>query len=96
MRTVITTDNRGRKTVFLVRDTDPDSAAGRGIPIGPPDFDGLDLEEVKKELNNQLVETGILTWLDVQKNPTALSGAVRSAMVGRIVELYKRQEAKHG
>lgn len=96
MRKIIAPDGRGRKHVFAVRDTDPDSAASRGIPVGPPDLDGIDFEEVKTDLNNRLVEAGILTWQDIQRNPTALSGAVRAVLVGRIVALFKEQEAKHG
>jgi hypothetical protein len=92
MRQVIWTDRTGCKRISLVRDTDPDEAAEQGIPCGPPDLDLIDWEEVKKEINNYLVERKCLTWLDVQRNQNVISHAVRKALVGRIVYLF-RQEA---
>lgn len=96
MRQVIATDKQGMSKVWLVRDNDPDSAATRGIPIGPPDLLAIDCQEVLRELNNRLVAEKILTWKDIQENSTAVSGAVRAVLVGRIVALYKQQEARNG
>lgn len=92
MRQVTWEDKHGYKRVSLVRDTDPDEAAELGIPVGPPNLDFMDWEEVKIEINNVLVQRGCLTWPDVQRNPNAITMAVRAAIVGRIVNLYKLAE----
>jgi hypothetical protein len=93
MRKVTYTDRRGYKKVALVRDTDPDEAAAQGLPLGPPDLDELDFEEVKKEINNALVQNGLLSLKDMPRQPNAITIAVRAAMVPRIVALFKAQEA---
>lgn len=95
MRRVIHVDKHGLKRVCLLRDSDPDSAAAQGIPVGPPDLNELDMQEVKRELNNLLVEWGVLTWRDVQRNPNAITKAARAAIVGKVVQLYKLQEVSH-
>jgi hypothetical protein len=96
MRKVLYTDRQGFKHAVLVRDTDPDDAAASGLPLGPPDFNQLDMEEVKRDINNSLVEQGVLTIKDLPRHPNAITQAVRSALVGRIVVLYKQQEANDG
>ena len=92
MRRVTWTDRRGWKHVSLVRDNDPDEAGQTGVPVGPPDLDRLDCEEVKRDLNNMLVEMGILTYRDIQRLNTAVSTAVRSVLTTRVVNLYKEME----
>lgn len=92
MRRVTYTDRRGYKKVALVRDEDPDEAAARGLPLGPPDLSELDFEEVKREINNSLVSQGILSIRDLPRQPNGITIAVRQAMVHRIVALFKAQE----
>jgi len=91
MRRVVWTDRRGWKRVSLVRDTDPDEAAESGLPLGPPDLSEIDCQEVLKEISNELVDCGILTIADLPRQPNAITQAVRSAMVRRIVVAYKLQ-----
>lgn len=95
MRRVTYTDRRGHLKVALVRDTDPDEVASSGLPLGPPNIDGIDWEEVKKEINNAMVRDGVLGIKDLPRHPNSLTAAVRSALVGRIVVLLKQQEAPH-
>jgi hypothetical protein len=90
MRKVVWTDRRGWKKVSLVRDTDPDTAAPQGLPAGPPDLSEVDCQEVLKEINNRLVDEGLLEIRDLSRQPNAITQAVRAAMVGRIVSAYKR------
>ena len=90
MRKVVWTDRRGWKKVSLVRDTDPDTAAPQGLPAGPPDLSEVDCQEVLKEINNRLVDDGLLEIRDLSRQPNAITQAVRAAMVGRIVSAYKR------
>lgn len=90
MRKVVWIDRRGWKKVSLVRDTDPDTAAPQGLPVGPPDLSEVDCQEVLKEINNRLVDDGLLEIRDLSRQPNAITQAVRAAMVGRIVNAYKR------
>jgi len=90
MRKVVWTDRRGWKKVSLVRDTDPDSAAPQGLPAGPPDLSEVDCQEVLKEINNRLVDDGLLEIRDLSRQPHAITQAIRAAMLGRIVSAYKR------
>ena len=90
MRKVVWTDRRGWKKVSLVRDTDPDTAAPQGLPAGPPDLSEVDCQEVLKEINNRLVDDGLLEIRDLSRQPHAITQAIRAAMLGRIVSAYKR------
>jgi hypothetical protein len=92
MRQVTYTDKFGYKKVALVRDTDPDDFAEQGVPVGPPDLELVDWEEVKRDLNNILVDRGILTYHDIQRNPSAVSSAVRSCLTSKVVNVYKFME----
>lgn len=92
MRRVTYTDKFGYKKVSLVRDTDPDDLAPMGVPLGPPDLSLVDWEEVKKDLNNMLVDRGILNYIDIQRNSSAVSSCVRSCLTSKIVNAYKATE----
>jgi hypothetical protein len=96
MRKVIYTDRQGFKYASLVRDSDPDEAAASGLPLGPPNLDGLDMEEVKRDINNFLVEQGVFNIKDLPRHPNAITQATRAALVGRIVVLFKQQEVNDG
>ena len=88
----VTYEVDGYKKVSMIRDTDSDDLAPKGIPVGPPDLDLVDWEEVKKHLNNLLVERGILTYRDIQMNTSAVSTCVRACLTSRIVNVYKLME----
>ena len=92
MRQVTFTDKFGFKKVSLIRDTDSDDLAPQGVPIGPPDLDLVDWEEVKRDLNNMLVDKGILTYQDIIRQNTAVSTCVKASLTSKIVILYKQTE----
>lgn len=96
MRAVIWTDRAGYKRRSLIRDSDPDDTAPFGIPAEPPRVDALDWEGIKQDIQNGMMDRGLVTWLDVQRARNQLSAIVRSALVPRLVVLYKQaeQEAK--
>jgi len=93
-----TDDSTGYHHRSLVRNADPDDCAPEiGIPSDPPDLDLLDwttvatrfpdlnLVEFKRKLHNRLIQTGLITWKDVQRLPNGLTRAVMFA--GRNREL---------
>lgn len=89
MRKVIWIDESGHKRVSLVRDTDPDSMAQAGVPVGPPDINELDWDGIKRELNNLLVDRGLLTYRDVQAAQNGITSSVLAVLKRRIVNLYR-------
>jgi hypothetical protein len=94
MRTVIVVDRFGYKRAYLCTDDMSDDEAEQGIPQTPPDLDLIEWEEVKKQLNNILVDRGIFTYADVCKAQNAISSACKSVMKNRIVNLYRNREVK--
>ena len=94
MRTVIKIDRFGYKRAYLCTDDMSDDEAEQGIPQTPPDLDLIEWEEVKKNLNNILVDRGIFTLADVYKAQNAITSACKSVMKNRIVILYKNREVK--
>ena len=96
MKQVSYTDESGRKWATLIPDNVPKSSANMGIPLGPPDLSGLNLEEeLAVRLHNQLFERRLLTLDDVRRNRDSLVAAVMSAAkfdANRIVAIYKDRE----
>lgn len=91
MRAVQWKDEFGMHRVSLIRDSDPDSFAPRGIEVPAPDvINGLDWDAIKIELQNTLVDTGLLTWDDVENSGNALVGAILGVMRNRIIALYRQ------
>jgi hypothetical protein len=95
MKRVTWEDQHGYKHVSMVRDSDGVEAGPKGIPVGPPDLELVDWEEVKRNLNNLLVEMDILTYRDIQRQNSGVSTAVRSVLTSQIVNIFKWMEGDH-
>jgi len=91
MKLVRWEDDRGYKHRSLVRDDDPDEMAPQGILQDPPNLDELDWEAIKRDLHNGLVNSGLISWRNVQEI-RGLRGAILSAMKRRLVQLYREAE----
>jgi hypothetical protein len=91
MKIVTWTDKHGYRHRSLVRDDDPDDAGPQGILQDPPSLEELDWEGVKRDLHNALVDTGLISWRDVQE-VRGLRGAILSAMKRKLVYLYREAE----
>ncbi len=89
MKCVKWTDKNGFNHASMIRDGDSDTLAPYGIPCDPPDLNQMDWEELKKELWNRLVDGNILTWADVQRQQTGLTGALRATFLQRLNTLYR-------
>lgn len=93
MKTIIWVDADGYKHRSLLRDKDPDHLAKTaGIPADPPDLELLDWEGIKRDLNNVLVDRGLVSWSDVQAAQTGLSSAIVSVIKRRLIYLYRHME----
>jgi predicted nuclease with TOPRIM domain len=77
----------------MLRDGDPESMAEKGIPVMPPDLNGVDWEDVKRELHNALVDQGLFTWQDVQREQRGVTSAVKTCLHRRVIELYRQKDA---
>ena len=89
MRRVVWEDRNGFLRASLIRDNDPDDVAEKGIPVEPPDLEGIDWEEVKRLLHNELVRRQLFTFDDVQREQRGITVSVVSVMRRKIVELYR-------
>lgn len=90
MRIVTWTDKDGYLHRALVRDTDPDTAGPRGVPLDPPDLGSLDWEGVRRDLHNSLVSQGIVSWRDLQRADN-IKGLIVSVLKPRVIALFKQQ-----
>lgn len=85
---VIYEDKEGFKRASLIRDHDPLTAAPSGIPVGPPNVEDIDWDEVKRTLNNLLVMRGLDTTDDVSASNGGLRSAVEIALRKPLLNLY--------
>ena len=89
MKLIEWTDEDGYKRGSLLRHGDPDPIRDAGIPVGPPDLDMIDWEQVRRSLHNQLYERGIFTWEDVQREQSGVTAAVLHALKRQVLVLYR-------
>lgn len=92
MKRVICADEKGWLHCWLLRDSDPESNAERGIPQDPPDLELIDWQEVKREIHNELVRQGLASWQDVQHCQALLWPALGRILRRHIVALFRRPE----
>jgi hypothetical protein len=62
----------------------------RGIPSGCPDLNRLDINLMLQQMNNALIEAGILNWHDVQVKPGGLQPAL-NVVKRHLVALYREK-----
>jgi hypothetical protein len=89
MRIVEYTDELGWMRRSLIKDNMRPEQAVQGIPRNPPDLSQLNCEDILRELNNLIVERGLFTIADLNKNPNSLRGAVLGIIYPKIIDLYK-------
>lgn len=93
MRAVLREDQNGYLRAWLVRDSDPDEDAEQGIPLEPPDLDGIDWGEVQRDIHNALVRRGLFGAGDLAGRQSKVLPIVARVVKKHVVLLYK-QEAK--
>jgi len=91
MRTVIWTDRKGYKHRSQIRDEDPDESAPMGILQDPPDLHQVDWEGVMRDLHNAFVDTGVTSWLELQRKQN-LQNVIFRAVKPRIIHLFRSME----
>jgi hypothetical protein len=90
-------EKNGRKYIVQLPDKAPDSDAPKGIPVGPPDIDGLISlpEPFSTRLHNELFARGIFTLSDTMKHQNEIRAALQAAFridVSSIQEAYQKFE----
>ena len=91
MKLVQWEDTMGYTRQAYIKDGDPDSMAKSGIRHEPPDLSRIDWEEVERELHNELVRRGLITWQDVQAQQSTLIPAVSSVLKRQLIALYREK-----
>lgn len=89
-KTIVFTDKDGYLKRSTIMDDDPDYMAECGIPAGPPDLRGIDIDAMLKEMNNILVANGLFNWDDVQRTPGGIQPAV-NVLKRAIIDLYRQE-----
>ena len=90
-------DELGRHYLMTLPDDAPDSEAGVGVPVGPPDVvDILDLgEPFATRLHNELYRNKLWTMNDVRRDTKKLFGILQRLLkvdVHRIIDAYAQLE----
>ena len=91
MKKVIWTDEDGYKRVSLIRDQDPDDLAPNGISQNPPDIKGLDWNYIWMQINNLLVDRGLLTFEDICKPHSGIENTIIVAIKPHLISAYKER-----
>lgn len=90
MKRLIYTDDRGYVRVTLVRDSDDEQHPEYGVPIDTPPIEQI-VRDMAKDIQNELLLSGIVTYHDVVKSQNGVSSVVKR-LVSKIVEAYKLKE----
>lgn len=92
MRRVDYQDHEGRWFAVMLPDSAPDTHAPRGVPLGPPRLDALELPlDIEVRVHNQLFHRSLLTAEDLRRRPNEVTAALMTALkvdAARIVGLY--------
>ena len=92
MRLVKWTDENGVVRQSYIKDDDPDEMAVYGILHEPPDLSVLNWDDIQKELQEKLIERGLITFADVQAGGKALTQVITTVMKNRILYLYRQKK----
>jgi len=86
------TDEDGFNHRSLLKDSDHDSLAPRGIPQDPPDVRRLNWRAIQKNIHNELLNRGLLTFEDVQERGNEVSAVIKAALLRPIIRLYREKD----
>lgn len=85
-------DNEGRKFIYMIPETAPESHAEMGVLLGPPSLEELDLPlQLEVKLNNALFARNIITPEDA-RNTELIRDAILGALkldAQKIASLYR-------
>jgi predicted nuclease with TOPRIM domain len=65
--------------------------AQSGIRHEPPDIERIDWDGVKRELHNELVRRGLVSWHDVQVQQGTLLPAITNSIKRQLIPLYREK-----
>ena len=85
-------DNKGYLRQAYVKDDDSLAMAKKsGIRHEPPDLSEIDWGEVQRELHNELVKRGLITWRDVQVQQNTVGPVLMAVLKRRLISLYRQK-----
>ncbi len=74
-----------------LRDEDDSRHPEYGLPVGPPPFNLMDWEGLKREINNILVRENVSTFNELQRSSVAMP-AIANICKRYIAALYRESE----
>lgn len=94
MKVVEWTDERGYRHRSLLRDGDSESLAPYGVKLDPPPVESLDWAGIQRDLHNELVTMGLVTWHDVQvkQSQGSLTSVILGVLKHRLIRLYREAD----
>lgn len=95
MKLVEYTDLDGFKHLSWIKDNESDDKAKEGISCDPPDLSRIDWEQVKREINNRMVDMRLTDWDKVVKHQNALGSIINSVIKKQLVFLFREGERKN-
>jgi len=91
---IVSTEIDGFKYKVQVMDDTPEYMWNKGVIVGPPDLSELNLNnELRRRLNNELFNRGLITERDIRKRAHEIHAALQAAFktdVNVIMEAYSR------
>lgn len=86
------TDEKGRKKYVLLPEGAPKEEAEKGVPLGPPSLEELNLpEEIEVRLNNELYNRNIVTLSDALRDRPGIISALQAVFkvdAGSIIDIF--------
>lgn len=64
----------------------------QGIPVLMPDIYDLDWDAIILQIHNGLVDNGLFSWADVQRQQTGLSSILRTTLMRHLIALYRMED----
>ena len=69
-----------------------DSQAAHGLPVATPDLSALDWATIGRELQNRLVERGLLSLDDIGRSQNGLSHSILAVLKPHLIKHYQNLE----
>lgn len=90
MKKIVWEDERGWLHISLLRDSDNPNRPEIGLPSDPPPLESV-FDGAERELHNELVRRGLVTWDDVMESQDGITSTIKAVFKSRLIELYRKE-----
>jgi hypothetical protein len=88
LKTVLWTDDSGRKKRSLIKDSDGPEMARYGIPANAPDIRNIDMETVFREIEALQYERGLFDWRAANNDQASIQACI-NVFKRELLKLYR-------